>query len=63
MLDSNVMFAKGTPLNDGSVLGIRHQEGFVNFRIAQDKIVDVGRDFLEKDNARRFGFLEDTIEE
>ena len=43
------------------VLGISHQEGFANFRIPQHRGVDVGRNFLEKDNVRRF--LEDTIEE
>ena len=45
------------------VLGVRHQEGFANFRIAQDRVTDIGRDFLEKDNVRTFGFLEETIEE
>jgi len=54
---------RGYSLERRSVLGIRHQGGFANFRIAQDGSVDGGRDFLEKGNVRRFGFLEDTIEE
>ena len=62
MLDSNAMFAKCT-LERHLVLGVRHQEGFANFRIAQDRVTDIGRDFLEKDNVRTFGFLEETIEE
>lgn len=54
---------KGYSLERRLVLGIRHQEGFANFRIAQYRGADIGRDFLEKDNVRTFGFLEDTTEE
>ena len=54
---------KGYSLERRLILGVRHQEGFANFRIAQDRGADVGRDFLEKDNVRTFGFLEDTTEE
>jgi len=54
---------KGYSLERRSVLGIRHQEGFANFRIARDRSVDDGGNFLKKDNVRSSGFLEDTIEE
>ncbi|KAF8911586.1 hypothetical protein CPB84DRAFT_932621 [Gymnopilus junonius] len=45
------------------ILSIHHQEGFADLRIAQDRGADVGRDFLEKDKVRAFGFLEDTTED
>ena len=54
---------KGYSFERRLVLGVRHEEGFANLRIAQDRDADVGCDFLEKDNVRTVGNLEYITEE
>jgi hypothetical protein len=44
------------------VLGVSCQEGSTHSRIVQERGPDVGRDFLEKDDIRRFRSLEDMAE-
>ncbi|KAH8998278.1 hypothetical protein EDB86DRAFT_3101886 [Lactarius hatsudake] len=45
------------------VLGVSHQEGSTHSRIVQERDADAGRDFLEKNDIRRFRSLEDMVED
>ena len=54
---------KGHVLKRSSVLGVCRQESSTDSCIAQERVAYAGRDFLEKDDIRRFRSLEDMLED
>ena len=63
MLDNNAIVEKLTSLKKSVVFSVSRQEVREHSGIAEQRIPDVGSNFLKKDDVGRLGSLEDVIED